>query len=63
MKCCDCKYHESGYLWNHCCLTGNEYYYEFYKEQCPFITDDYKFKEDVDELGFKKDMSTDLFLK
>ena len=54
MRCCDCEYHESGYLWNCCHLTGDEYYHEFYESPCAFINDDYEVIEDCQELGLVK---------
>ena len=54
MKCCDCNFHKSGYLWNGCGLTGNEYYHEFYETPCPFIDDNYIVTTDCPELGLIK---------
>ena len=54
MRCCDCKFHESGYLWNCCHLTGSEYYHEFYDKPCEFIDDNYIVTTDYPELGLTK---------
>lgn len=54
MKCHKCKFHESGYLWNCCHLTGDEYYYEYYENPCPLVNDDYIVITDCPELGLIK---------
>ena len=54
MKCFECNFHKSGYMWNGCQLTGDEYYHEFYNEPCPFIDDNYIVIADCPELGLKK---------
>lgn len=54
MRCCDCKFHHSGYLWNRCDLTDSEYYYEFYDKPCDLIDDDYYIICDCPELGLEK---------
>ena len=54
MKCCDCKFHKSGYLCNSCSLTDSEYYHEFYDNPCAFIDDNYIFIRDCPEMGFVK---------
>ena len=26
MTCKDCQYYQSGYMWNYCAITGDEYF-------------------------------------
>lgn len=59
MKCYQCKFYQSGYLWNRCALIESEYYHEFYKEECPFVDDDYVILEDFTELGLTKGEKVD----
>lgn len=54
MRCCDCVFHQSGYLWNRCCLTGDEYYQVFYDEPCDFIDDNYIVISNCPEMGLNK---------
>ena len=53
MKCRDCSFHESGYMWNRCSLIEAEYYYEYNDKPCPFIDDNYIVIENCLELGLK----------
>lgn len=39
MKCRDCPYYKSGYMYNQCGFTGDEYFRE--PEKCDLINDDY----------------------
>lgn len=63
MKCRDCEFHQSGYMWNRCALTDSEYYREFINEPCPYIDNNHIFKEDCEPLGFVKGKSAIEFMK
>ena len=63
MRCCDCKFYHSGFNWNRCNLTENEYYHEYYNEPCPCIDDNYIFKSDCEGMGFVKGKSAIEFVK
>lgn len=63
MFCKDCKFHQSGCMWNRCALTESEYYQEFNKEPCPAIDNNYIFKEDCEPFGFVKGESAIEFMK
>lgn len=63
MKCRNCEFHQSGYLWNRCGLTDSEYYQEYNEEPCPIIDDNYVFTEDCEPLGFVKGESAIEFMK
>lgn len=38
MKCFDCPYHKSGYMYNSCAVTFDEYFME--PENCDLVNDD-----------------------
>lgn len=57
MKCRDCHFYHSGYLWNRCDLTESEYYHECISSDCDIIDDNYIFIEDCEPMGFVKGKS------
>ena len=63
MKCRDCKFHQSSYMWNRCALTESECYRGFNETPCPDIDDNYIFLEDCEPLGFVKGESAIEFMK
>lgn len=38
MKCTECQYYNSSYMWNSCALTQSEYFYQQY--DCTLVNDD-----------------------
>lgn len=52
MRCCDCEFHQSGYMWNRCALTDSECYRE--PELCDLIDDNYIVLQDCEPLGLVK---------
>ena len=57
MKCINCEFYQSGYLWNRCSLIETEYYKEYYTEPCPIIDDNYNFIDDTEPFGDLKGTS------
>ena len=57
MKCINCEFYQSGYLWNRCSLMEAEYYKEYYTEPCPIIDDNYNFIDDTEPFGDLKGKS------
>ena len=54
MICRNCKFYQSGYLWNRCALTGDEYFREFSETSCQVVDDAYIFLEGCKPFGFVK---------
>ena len=50
-------------MWNRCALTESEYFRECRDEPCPWIDDNYIFKEDCEPLGFVKGESALKFME
>lgn len=63
MICMCCKFYQGGYMWNRCALTESEYFRECRDEPCPWIDDNYIFKEDCEPLGFVKGESALKFME
>lgn len=63
MKCCNCRFHHSSYLWNRCDLTESECYHEYSKEPCPLVDDNYIFINNCEPLGFIKGESAIEYMK
>lgn len=57
MKCINCEFYQSGYLWNRCSLMEAEYYKEYYTEPCPIIDDNYNFIDNSELFGDLKGTS------
>lgn len=63
MKCRNCRFHHSGYLWNRCDLTESECYHEYSNEPCPLVDDNYIFIKNCEPLGFVKGGSAIEYMK
>jgi hypothetical protein len=64
MYCNECKFYDSSPLWNRCDLTDQECFYCYYDlVPCPFINDNYIFKENFKELDFIKGESANAYME
>ena len=63
MYCSECKFYHSSPLWNKCDLTNQECFYWYSIMPCPFIDDNYIFKEDLKELNFIKGESANVYME
>ena len=55
MRCYDCDFYKSGYMWNQCCLTGFEYFHT--QERCTLVNDDQTVNEEEMKKYFGESIS------
>jgi len=55
MKCYDCDFYKSGYQWNGCGVTGDEYFHTVL--DCTFVNDDQTINEEELNKAFGEPLS------